>query len=116
MTKTFTAAAIALAAFALPLTAPLSAAQANEGATVSVSYADLDLSSEAGQEIFDRRIDRAIEQVCGSLTGRPTFDASVRSCQLETQAVAKQSRDLAVANYGDERLARTDRRIRFAVK
>nr|WP_161593698.1 UrcA family protein [Parerythrobacter lutipelagi] len=112
MTKSLTAAAIALAAIALPV----SAAQANEGATVQVSYADLDLSGKAGQDIFDRRIERAIEKVCGNLTGRPTFDSSIRNCQLETRAAAKPSRDLAVANYGNARLARSDRQIRFAVK
>lgn len=112
MTKTFASAAIALAALALPF----SAAQANEGATVSVSYADLDLSSKAGQDIFDRRIERAIEQVCGRMIGRPTFDASVRKCQTETKVSAQQSRDLAVESYGDVRLARSDRQIRFAIK
>lgn len=110
MTNIATKAAIALAAIAMPL----SAAQANEGASVSVSYADLNLGTQTGQDIFDRRIDRAIEQVCGKMQGRPTFDAAVHRCQVATKASAKQSRDLAVANYGSEQLARTDRRIRFA--
>lgn len=112
MTKTFATAALAIAAIAMPL----SAAQASEGSSVTVSYADLDLSSEAGRDVFDRRIDRAIESVCGRMTGRPTFDSSIRTCQLETQAAAKESRDFAVANYGDARFAQNERKIRFAAK
>lgn len=110
MTKTFATAALAIAAVAMPL----SVAHASEGRNVTVSYADLDLSSKAGQQIFDRRIERAIESVCGRMTGRPTFDASTRDCQLETQAVAKSSRDVAVANYGNASLAAGERKIRFA--
>lgn len=106
---------IATAAFAFAAAAlPMSAASASEGKSVSISYADLNLSSEAGVAIFDRRIDRAIEAVCGRLENRPTFDGAVRKCQRETLAAIRPSRDLAVANYSTTRLASTELRIRFA--
>ena len=112
MTKTFTTAALALAATVLPL----SAAHAGEPRAADVSYADLDLSSEAGQAIFDRRIERAVEAVCGKMEGKPTFDRAVRECQAETRIAAKTSRDIAVAEYGRERLASKDRKIRLVAR
>ncbi|WP_162013481.1 UrcA family protein [Erythrobacter sp. NAP1] len=112
MTKTFATAALALAAIALPL----GAAHASEGRSVSISYADLDLSSQAGQEIFDRRIERAVQAVCGTMQGRPSLDAAVRKCQQETQVSANKSRDLAIANYGRTQLAGADREIRLVIR
>lgn len=110
--KTITAALTAAAAFALPI----HAANASEGQAVSISYADLNLASEAGQSILDRRIENAIEDVCGQLQGRPTFDSAVRKCQMQTRTTAMKSRDVAVANYGRTQLAQDDRVIRFAVR
>ena len=40
-------------------------ASAQNGATRAVSYAGLDLSSEAGQQTLERRIDTAVRRVCG---------------------------------------------------
>ncbi|QIQ86034.1 UrcA family protein [Erythrobacter sp.] len=112
MTKTITTAAITFAASLLPL----SAANAAEPRSADISYADLDLSSEAGQAIFDRRIEAAVEAVCGRTEGRPTFDRAVRECQAETRIAAKTSRDLAVAKYGQQQLARKDRKIRLVAR
>lgn len=110
--KTITAALTAAAAFALPI----HAANAAEGQTVSISYADLNLASEAGQSILDHRIENAIDDVCGKLEGRPTFDSAVRKCRMQTRTSAMQSRDVAVANYGRTQLAQNARIIRFAVR
>lgn len=112
MTKTFTTAALALAATLLPL----GAANAAEPRAADVSYADLDLSSAAGQAIFDRRIENAVEAVCGTMEGRPTFDRAVRECQKDTRIAAYKSRDLAIANYGSGRLAAKSRTIRLVAR
>ena len=112
--KTFTTAAFAIAAAAA---LPMSAANASAERSVNVSYADLNLSTEAGQRVFDRRIENAIEELCGKLEGRPTFDSSVRRCQMETRVAAMQSRDIAVASYNTTQLARGDRReIRLVIR
>ena len=111
MTKTFNAAALALAATLLPLSAVNSA----EPRSADVSYADLDLSSAAGKAILDRRIESAIEAVCGKMEGKPTFDGGVRECQQETRIAAMKSRDLAIAAYG-KRLASKDRKIRLVAR
>ena len=112
--KTITTAALAIAAAAA---LPMSAANASEGRSVNVSYADLNLATEAGQQVFDRRIEKAIEQLCGKLEGHPTFDSSVRRCQMETRVAAMQSRDIAVASYNATQLARGERReIRLVIR
>lgn len=111
--KTFAAASLAMAA----ATMPLSTAHASEGRTVEVGYADLDLSSKAGQQIFDRRIETAIEKVCGRMENHPALDSGIRKCQQQTRASAMRSRNLAVANYGNTRLAGSETRtIRFAAR
>lgn len=108
---------IAAATIALAATPALAAQAQSDGKTASVSYADLDLSGKAGQDIFDRRIESAIEQVCGRIQNRPSLDASVRDCQRETMEAAKPSRDLAIANFSATRLAGSEARvIRFAVR
>lgn len=112
MTKTFKTAAITLAATLLPL----SAANATEPRSVEVSFADLNLSQEAGQKILNQRIENAVEAVCGKLTGKPTFDGVVRACQTETRFAAYNSRDLAIANYGSERFASMSRKIRLVAR
>ena len=112
--NTFATAALAIAAAAA---LPIGAVSAKEGTSVSVSYADLNLATEAGQQVFDRRIEKAIEQLCGKLEGHPTFDSSVRRCQMETRVAAMQSRDIAVASYNATQLARGERReIRLVIR
>ena len=112
-TKTFTAGILAIAAAALPLTA----AHASDEVSVEVGYADLNLATEKGQQIFDRRIERSIEKVCGRLTNHPTFDGAVRSCQKGTRVNAMRQRNIAVANYGKVQLAGNETRtIRFAAR
>ena len=52
-----------------------------------VSYADLDLSSSAGQARLERRINAAVRDVCGEA---PSFDLArrqaVAECRTETRA------------------------------
>jgi len=63
-----------------------------------VSYADLDLSSEAGVRTLDRRIRTAVQQACGPVSDfDPAGKNRVRDCQDETLALARAQRDVAIA-------------------
>lgn len=57
--------------------------------TVDVKYADLDLSTKAGQERLERRIDSAARAACGMdqiRTGRFTPSTAQRQCYQQTKA------------------------------
>ena len=80
------------------------AAPAAAETAVAVKYADLDLSTRAGQEKLDRRIDSAARAACGMdevRTGRFTPSTAQRQCYQQTktsvhdqvaQAIARDSR------------------------
>lgn len=91
--------------------APLASASAATPSSTSVTYADLNLSSKAGQAVLDSRIENAIEKVCGRTTGKIGFDMAVRKCQKTAKTNAVQARDLAVASYSQERLATADTKV-----
>ena len=55
---------LALALAAAALAVPAAAAE-DEAPTVGVRYSDLDLTSEAGQNELDNRLERAAREVCG---------------------------------------------------
>ena len=108
-------------AFTLALTAPgagaLAGPKAGETPSVNVPYADLNLSSAEGRAILDRRIERAIETVCGRKRGKISLDTGVYACERETRSAANEARDLAVASYGDKRLASaSDKVIRLVAQ
>lgn len=107
MIKT-TAAALALIS---AIAAPAVAAEAATKQSAAVTYADLNLASDAGRAVLDRRIEHAVEKVCGRTTGNAGMDASVRKCQRDTLASARKSRDLAVADYASKRLAKADSKV-----
>ena len=108
-----TAATIALgtaAAFAAPVAA-------QDAPQVSVSFADLNLSSESGTAILDRRINKAISDVCGGMAPRDVRrNLQYKSCVKETTAAVQPKRDLAVSDYRQGRLAMGERVIRFAAQ
>jgi len=73
------AAALAAAAFAVPAAAE----------SAGVAYADLDLSTKAGQDLLERRIDSAAREACSMdeiRTGRFTPSTAQRRCYRETKA------------------------------
>ena len=66
---------------------------------VSISYADLNLASDAGRTAFDNRIAYAARQVCGDYHHTELkWAAMSRTCQAEVIAAAQPSRDALVAN------------------
>ena len=91
MTKTF--ALIPLLAASLA-----ASAQAQE-LSVRVGYGDLDLASDAGVARFDRRIDAAIEQVCGDGLGqRPLSKVlAILKCSRDTRSDVAAPREVAIA-------------------
>lgn len=68
------------------------------GSTMFVSFADLNLNSDRGVDILDRRIRHAAEQVCGGQPqGNLLFGGPMRQCQRETLAACRPARDRAIA-------------------
>ncbi len=97
--KTF----LTLAAATHALVASPAAAQSPISANgqLVVSYADLDLSSEAGVRTLDRRIRTAVVQACGPVSDYDLAGKNqVRDCQDETLALARAQRDVAIAAAG----------------
>jgi UrcA family protein len=73
--------------------------------SVAVRYADLDLSTTAGQVQLERRIDRAVRSICGSdrlPTGSRLPSPGTRQCYDETKARVHAQVAEAIAR-GDER-------------
>ena len=69
----------------------------NEQASIRVSFADLDLGSPAGRASFDRRIERAIDLLCGQPGGHLDTATPVWKCRAAARASASPQRQLAVA-------------------
>ena len=90
MTKFFVLAPLLAGALAV-------SAQAQE-ASVRVGYGDLDLTSETGVTRFDRRIEAAVEQVCGDRMGQKALSAvlAIRKCSREAQADIASPRQIAI--------------------
>jgi len=98
-------------AFSAALAAPSLSAQVTAQSAVTVSYADLNLGSEEGRRVLDARIDRAVEKVCGRTTGKIAMDQAIKRCQRETLSAASPARDLAVADYGKSRFAKSEAKV-----
>jgi len=87
------------AAFVATLAAAPALAQDSNVRSVAVSYADLDLASEAGRATFDNRLRQAVRELCGTassadLRGQNRVDA----CREELTESAAQQRDVALAS------------------
>jgi UrcA family protein len=67
----------------------------------SVRYSDLDLATPAGIAMLDRRIDRAVERLCGA--AYPTdldAQAQIAGCRSETMKSVSSSRAILLAHAG----------------
>ena len=81
MYKTIIASALAAISMAAPAATPDETYQER-----AVSYADLNLSSEQGMRTLIRRIDGAIDHVCGNVPVREIYALNpVRACRQEAQ-------------------------------
>ena len=107
MIKTI-AAALALTA---AIAAPAMSAQAAGRAEVKVHYSDLNLATEEGRAVFNRRIERAAVKLCGRVDGRTAIDRTIAKCQSDTLTAANASRDVAIADYSSKRLAKAGKKV-----
>ncbi|USI78121.1 UrcA family protein [Sphingopyxis sp. USTB-05] len=84
---------------------PASAQTAPANPSVAVAHKDLDLRTEAGTKALDRRIWRAVVEVCGTA---PDFDIAgkndVRQCRRDTKRVASAQADVVVASASRDQL------------
>src|SRR3954466_7607366 len=69
----------------------------SEQASIRVSFADLNLGSPAGRASFDRRIEHAIDLLCGRPEGNLDMTTQVWKCRQAARASASPQRQLAVA-------------------
>jgi UrcA family protein len=91
---------IAFAALALlPLQAQAEAAPRGTAATVRVSYADLDLASEAGLRTLDRRLAAAARAVCADSAAESLLAPQLndRRCIAETRQSLAAARERVLA-------------------
>lgn len=97
MKKLLILAALAAASFGQPAFAQTAPAAAPR--TAVVQHSDLDLRSESGTKALDRRIWRAVVEVCGTASD---FDLSgkndVRECRRDTKAIAAIEANAVVAS------------------
>ncbi|MGV3729334.1 MAG: UrcA family protein [Sphingopyxis sp.] len=77
---------------------PVSAEPAPAKASVAVAHHDLDLRTEAGAKALDRRIWRAVVEVCGDAPGYDIAGKNdVRQCRRDTRAMASAQAKVAIA-------------------
>lgn len=70
--------------------------------TATVQVADLDLSTTAGQRALDRRLQRAVADVCGVASNADLEGKNdVRRCRVETLASLSSERDQRIAAGSD---------------
>ena len=83
---------------ALTLGQPALAQDASATRTAVVEHRDLDLSTDKGARTLDRRIWRAVVEVCGTA---PDYDLEgkndVRECRRDTRRLASAEAELAIA-------------------
>ena len=92
--------------------AAVSPAAAQAPASVTVSYADLNLASSVGRDILDRRIANAAGQLCGGFNANQlTWAAAVLECRAETIADTRPQRDAAL-RQGTVEVSSADRILR----
>lgn len=89
------------------LSQPGLAEPAPNSQSVIVPHSDLNLTTEAGTRTLDRRIWRAVVEVCGSA---PDFDIEgkndVRQCRRDTKRHASTQVDIVIARASRDALIR----------
>ncbi len=99
MTKHLILAALAAITVGQPALAQTAPASPPANPSVAVTHSDLDLRTETGVRVLDRRIWRAVVEVCGAAPGYDLAGKNdVRQCRRETRALASVQADVVVAN------------------
>lgn len=107
-------AAAALVAGLINVTVAAAPAIAQTPASIAVSYGDLNLNSDAGRTVLDRRIAAAATQLCGeALPVELGRAAASRACFSETLAAVQPQRDAAVSQrFGTVQVSQADLSLR----
>ena len=97
-----------LAALAIvPMGSPAFAEPAPAQRTAIVQHSDLDLRTERGARTLDRRIWRAVVEVCGTA---PDYDLQgkndVRQCRTDTRQLASTQADRVIASAAPDSVIR----------
>jgi len=94
---------LAAVVFALAaLTATPAVAQASH--TEEVPYGDLNLGTQAGIAALDRRLDRAVERVCGDALFRNlAAQRRIEQCRAQTWQSIQDDRQFAIAKATGQR-------------
>lgn len=93
------------------LVASLAAANPAQAETRTVRYADLDLTSPAGQAALDRRLAHAVREVCGRAFPRDLQSVDEASrCRRDTMANIQAQRNDALAQAQNNRVQLSARR------
>lgn len=101
MKKLLILAALTAASFGQPVMAQSAPADAS----VSVQHKDLDLRTDAGTKKLDRRIWRAVVEVCGTASDYDIKGKNdVRQCRRDTRRVASAQADVVIANASRDQL------------
>lgn len=88
-------------------TIPFAAAQTQ---SVSVQSSDLDLATDTGRAVLLRRIDHAVDKICGSPHMRTTWEVqNYATCSKAARAAAAPEYDAAVAAAQNARKVAADR-------
>ncbi|WP_447764349.1 UrcA family protein [Sphingopyxis panaciterrae] len=99
MQKLLILAALAAASFGQPAFAQPAGQAAPANTAAVVQHKDLDLRTDAGTRTLDRRIWRAVVDICGEA---PDYDIEgkndVRQCRRDTRRIASAQADVVVAN------------------
>lgn len=94
----------ALATIALFASVPASAGDAPQE---KVSYSDLDLTSQAGQDTLDQRIRGAVKRVCGPAGPSAGDYLQNRACKRAAYVSAHNQVRVAIARAGERKASAT---------
>ena len=104
--------AIAFALAALAATHP-AAVLAERPHSEKVLYGDLNLASEDGVAVLDRRLDRAVERVCGEASIRDVAaQRRIEACREETRQSIEDDRELAIGKATGQNVRRAEQASR----
>lgn len=86
-------------------------AQAQGATLVQISYSDLNLASDDGRAVFDRRIDNAARDLCGEYMLRiPSLAAYHSTCIAQVVGAGTAQRDAILARQSYAQRASSVRR------
>ncbi len=100
MHTTLKSALVAIPAFAAALASPAIAAPVSTS-SIAVRYGDLNLATSDGRAVLDRRIERAVETVCGrTSTVNIAMNAKIADCSAAARSAAKAATAAAIMRAG----------------